>query len=324
MASAAMAALAGKMVCDSPIWREILSQAESLARSCAPVMIYGPTGSGKCALTEYIHMAGRSGRPLIRFPCATIPPDLVDATLFGSVRGAYTGATGNHDGYLTIADQGTLVLDDIDNLPLIVQGKLLGALESGEFMRLGSAKVQRTSVRFLGTTNRVLPEMIKTGTFRDDLYYRFLAVITIPGLDERPEDLSSLIRRLLRDVDINTNGCKLIEEDKIANYALRQYSWPGGVRELLRYIIHALLKNGDAATISTTRIAAELPAMSLRGEEHPPQEEPGEFQNTLRQTEADLIKEALGKADGNQTRAAVMLNITRDSLRYKMKKLHLR
>ena len=236
-----------EIVSQSLAMKNVLSQAEQVAPTDSTVLIQGETGTGKELLARAIHgLSSRKDRPLVTVNCASLPPTLIESELFGREKGAYTGALTKMIGRFEIADGSTLFLDEIGELPLEVQSKLLRVLEEGSFERLGSTKTLHVNVRIIAATNRDLGKDVKAGRFRKDLYYRLnVFPIAIPPLRERPEDIPLHGLRLL------SRSSKKGWERRSKPYrrrsieALKSYSWPGNVRELKNVIEHAMILSKD-------------------------------------------------------------------------------
>ena len=236
------------IVGQSAALREVLQQVEMVATTDSTVLLLGETGTGKELIARAIHdRSYRKNRPLVRVNCAAIPSGLLESELFGHERGAYTGAMTQRIGRLEVADQGSLFLDEIGDIPLELQPKLLRVLQEREFERLGSTMTRKVNVRVVAATHRNLEEMIIGKQFRSDLYYRLnVFPISIPPLRERPEDIPLLVRRFAQQCgqrmnkDIDAIPFETME-------ALTRYSWPGNIRELQNVIERAvvLYEKGD-------------------------------------------------------------------------------
>ena len=222
--------------------KRVLSQAEQVAGTDSTVLLLGETGTGKELLARAIHsMSRRKDRPLITVNCAALPPTLIESELFGREKGAYTGALTRMIGRFEIADGSTLFLDEIGELPLDLQSKLLRVLEEGRFERLGSSKTLLVDVRIIAATNRDIARLVKEGKFRQDLFYRLnVFPITIPPLRERLEDIPLLVRTVVKEFQ-KRMGKEIESIPKKTMRALQSYSWPGNVRELRNMIEHAMI-----------------------------------------------------------------------------------
>ena len=222
--------------------KKVLSQVEQVAGTDSTVLLLGETGTGKELLARAIHkMSGRKDRPLVTVNCASLPPTLIESELFGREKGAYTGATTKMVGRFEIADGSTLFLDEIGELPLELQSKLLRVLEEGNFERLGSTKPLHVNVRIIAATNRDIEREVKDGKFRQDLFYRLnVFPIMIPPLRERPEDIPLLVRAVVKEFQ-KKMGKEIENIPKKTMQGLQSYSWPGNVRELRNLIEHAMI-----------------------------------------------------------------------------------
>jgi len=287
------------------------------------VLITGESGTGKELIAKAIHYhSPRAHKPMITINCAAIPENLLESELFGHERGAFTDAHQKKLGQFELADQSTLFLDEIGEMPPQTQAKILRVLEQGEFTRIGGGQPQHVDVRVIAATNRDLDRGISDGTFRSDLYYRLNVVsIHLPPLRERREDIAPLIRHFLR-AKAEELG---IPEKAFSNAALdllMQYSWPGNVRELENVIERALvLSHGPVMS------PEDLPQYlcTTNGRTHPAQQSVLRGETRLSEAvdlfEQELIRHALNQAQNNQTRAAEILGTTRRILKYKMDKL---
>ena len=222
--------------------RKVLSQIEQVADTNATVLLVGETGTGKELLARAIHtLSRRQERPLIKVNCAALPSTLIESELFGREKGAYTGALSKQLGRFEIADGSTLFLDEIGELPLELQAKLLRVLEDGQFERLGSPKTITVDVRIVAATNLDLVQAVREGRFRQDLYYRLnVFPITLPSLRVRPEDIPALVWSFVREFG-ERMGKQIESIPRQSMEALQQYTWPGNVRELQNVIERAMI-----------------------------------------------------------------------------------
>ncbi|HTY48501.1 MAG TPA: sigma-54 dependent transcriptional regulator [Steroidobacteraceae bacterium] len=276
-----------------------------VARADVPVLITGPNGTGKERIAAILHAnSAVRGGSFVAVNCGALPADLVEAELFGAEAGAYTGASRARTGRFEAADGGTLFLDEIGNLPLSGQVKLLRVLESGEFEPLGSSRTRRARVRVVSATNADLPEMIRTGRFREDLFYRLNTIeIGLPALAQRADDILPLAEHFL--------GPELRFSEE-ARRALRRHAWPGNVRELRNAVERARLLAHEGVVQ-----AADLGLPPLKPEARPEaleEEGPGRA----------LIEAALQAAGGNVSRAAASLGLSRQALYRRLERLGLR
>jgi PAS domain S-box-containing protein len=230
---------------------KLLEAVEQVAPTDSSVLVRGETGSGKELVAQSIHrLSRRQGRVMVKVNCAALPSGLVESELFGREKGAYTGALTRQVGRFEIADGSTLFLDEVGELSLEVQAKLLRVLETGEFERLGSPRTIKVDVRVIAATNRDLAEEIQKGRFREDLYYR-LAVfpIRVPPLRERTEDLPALVWTFLEEF-CTRMGKKITQVPRKTMEALQSHAWPGNIRELRNVIEHgAIVTNGDTLRV---------------------------------------------------------------------------
>src|SRR5271168_593704 len=218
---------------NSPLLNRAINIANQVAPTDISVLITGESGSGKEVFSHIIHqMSPRKHGPFIAVNCGAIPEGTIDSELFGHEKGAYTGAVGERKGYFETVNGGTIFLDEIAEMPLGTQARLLRVLEAGEFIRVGSSKVQKTDVRVIAATNKDLLELTEKNKFREDLYYRLSTVpIRVPSLRDRTEDIPLLFRKFAVDFAERYKTAPVqLEED--AKNLLIQYSWPGNVREL--------------------------------------------------------------------------------------------
>ena len=291
--------------------KNVLAQARQVAGTDTTVLILGETGTGKELLARAIHdLSVRSHRPLITVNCASLPPTLIEAELFGREKGAYTGALSRMIGRFELADKSTIFLDEIGELPLELQAKLLRAIENGVFQRLGSPNSIKVDIRIIAATNRNLFEEVKSGGFRSDLYYRLnVFPIHIPPLRERPEDIPPLVWSLVREFQ-ETMGKKIDHITNATMTALTSYHWPGNVRELRNIIERAMIVSQGPA------LEVLLPEMSPA--------RPVSHGKALRDVEREQILAVLAETRwkiGGRGGAAELLDLNRTTLQAKMKKL---
>jgi DNA-binding NtrC family response regulator len=287
-----------------------------VARSDARVLITGPNGAGKERIAEIVHANSAVGKgPLVAINCGAIPPELIEAELFGAEAGAYTGATRARVGRFELANGGTLFLDEIGDLPLAGQVKLLRVLETGEFQALGSSKTRTTRVRVVSATNADLSALIRDGRFREDLYYRLNVIeIALPPLAERRADILPLARHFLG------SPWRLSED---AEAALLAHDWPGNVRELRNSIERAkLLARESSVTAADLNLPAPQRSAS-HGENHRRGAE-GKADRDVEQPSRELIEASLREAGGNISRAAQSLGLSRQALYRRMERFNLR
>ncbi len=238
----ATAGTAGDIVGESAAIKRSLVQAAQVAQTDATVLLLGETGTGKQLLAQTIHgLSTRRGRTMVQVNCAALPPTLIEAELFGRERGAYTGALARQTGRFEVADGSTIFLDEIGDLPLELQAKLLRVLERGEFERLGSSRTIRVDVRVIAATNRDLTAMVRDAKFREDLYYRLnVFPVTVPPLRARQEDIPLLTWAFVREF-ASAQGKTIEQIPRRTMDALQRYGWPGNVRELRNIIERATI-----------------------------------------------------------------------------------
>ncbi|RLB71941.1 MAG: two-component system response regulator [Deltaproteobacteria bacterium] len=297
-----------KLVGTSAAMRELLSIIRRAAPTPWTVLISGETGTGKELIARLLHLlSSRREHPFVAINCAAMPENLVESELFGHEKGAFTGASGRRRGHFEIASGGTLMLDEIGELPLGTQAKLLRALQEKKITRVGGEKEIEVDIRLLVATNRNLGEMVKAGTFREDLFYRLKVIeVEIPPLRSRREDIPDLITAFLERY-----GLSGIQFSADALNTLARYHFPGNIRELE----HIVQRTSTLARSSMIR-AADLPA-EVR---FPEKNSSGTLEEHLTVIECRLIVEALEKHDWIQTRAAEALGLSERVLRYKINK----
>jgi formate hydrogenlyase transcriptional activator len=302
-----------EIVGESQVLRRVLKEVQTVAGTVSTVLILGETGSGKELIARALHnLSDRRERTFVKLNCAAIPTGLLESELFGHERGAFTGAIATKIGRFETADRGTLFLDEVGEIPLELQVKLLRVLQEQEFERLGSTRTMRVDVRVVAATNRDLEQMVEEQKFRSDLYYRLKVFpILLPPLRERAEDIPALVRHFAQKFALRMK--KRIETIPAeAMKALQGYSWPGNVRELENFIERAvILTSGSDLKVPLS----ELKAMSL-----PPNGSP----KTLEDAEREHILKALRDAKwtiGGSGGAAARLGMKRTTLQSKMQKL---
>jgi len=295
---------------------EVVSLVRRVAPSEASVLIRGESGTGKELIAKAIHFASpRAAGPLIRINCAALPETLLESELFGHEKGAFTGALATRKGRFELADEGTLFLDEIGDLPLHLQAKLLRVLQEREFERVGSSQSIRVNVRILSATHRDLEALLKAGQFREDLYYRLNVVtILLSPLRERRQDLPLLIDHFLR-VFAEKNGKRIRGFTHEARETLLRYDYPGNVRELENLVERAVVLTRDEVISKD-----DLPLMVQPPEKGAEEEGGSSLTAAVEGMERQMIREALARSGGVQTRAAEMLGISERALRYKLKK----
>ncbi len=302
----------------------LLSLAQRVAASEASVMVMGPSGSGKEVLARYIHQhSARKDQPFVAINCAAIPENMLEATLFGYEKGAFTGAYQACPGKFEQAQGGTILLDEISEMELGLQAKLLRVLQEREVERLGGRKTIKLDVRVLATSNRDLKAMAEAGKFREDLYYRInVFPLTWPALNQRPADIVPLAKHLVAKHAQLTNLTQTPELDESATRRLITHRWPGNVRELDNVIQRALiLHTGELITAQDIIIDAEdasLQAVAVEPASPVPLDGLG---GELKTQEHAIILETLAQCQGSRKQVAEKLGISARTLRYKMAKM---
>ncbi len=305
--------LPGVVVSD-PAMAQVFENVRRVAPMETTVLLLGETGVGKEIVAEQIHRQGaRASGPFVRLNCGSLPESLLEAELFGHERGAFTGADRRKAGYFETASGGTLFLDEVGELGSSMQTRLLRVLEDGKFMRVGGREEIASDLRVVAATNRELERDVRTGRFRQDLYFRLSAfIIRLPPLRERPSEIELFAELFARQFGGRMKRPKLrIAADAMA--ALRAHDWPGNVRELRNAIEHAVVLAEDGVVT-----AQRLPD-SVRGEPQAATASGG-MRGQVAEIERRAIEDALAAEDGNQTRAARRLGISRRALLYKLDK----
>jgi two-component system, NtrC family, response regulator AtoC len=295
---------------------EVIDRVKLVAPSKATILIEGETGTGKELIAQAIHQASpRARAAFVPVHCAALPAALLESELFGHERGAFTGATERREGRFETADGGTVFLDEIGEIGPEIQVKLLRFLETKSFERIGSSKTMTVDVRLVAATNRNLEQMVKTGKFREDLYFRLNVVrITTPPLRERPDDIPVLLDHFIK-VYSKENAYEPITIEAGAMQHLQAYPWPGNIRELRNFAENAVvLRRGG-------KVSEFDLEPRFRGEVAPPpsmQTATPANPYSVEDNEKRLVREALMKARGNRTRAAKLMGISRRTLHRKL------
>ncbi|MBI4797411.1 MAG: sigma 54-interacting transcriptional regulator [Desulfarculus sp.] len=306
----------------SPALAALKKEALWAATNRLPVLVTGESGTGKELFAQAIHHAGKSRpHPFVRINCATIPKDLFESELFGYADGAFTGARAQgKPGKFELAHHGTVFLDEIGELPLAMQPKLLRVLEEKEFERVGGTSLIKTDFRLIAATNQNLDQMMASGGFRKDLYYRLNVIpLHIPPLRERTEDIPPLAECLLAQIGPGAGG-QAISLTPEALEVLLAYHWPGNVRELFN-----ALERSVASIEDNLVTVANLPFHLHRPTAQPARQASGrlKLKQVAARSEAEALRQALAACGGNKTQAASLLGIHRTLLYRKMKKLGL-
>ncbi|MGR8949587.1 MAG: sigma-54-dependent transcriptional regulator [Gammaproteobacteria bacterium] len=322
------------LIGESPVMTTLKTQLAQIAKLTQAadidpptVLITGETGTGKDVTAREIHrLSGRSTRPFVHVDCASLPKDLIEAELFGHVKGAFTNAHSERIGLIEAAEDGVVFLDEIGEIPLELQSKLLAVLERRMLRRVGSSQERATRAWFVAATNRDIEKMVAEGNLRSDLYFRLnVMTLRLPPLRDRGEDCLTLANYFGSEVS-RRYGFEKFELDESAKRAVNAYAWPGNVRELRHVIERASLLSGGK-----TLSAADL--MISKNESLLPNDGNSEGLNnsadallrmTLDEAELLLIRSALDRNDGNVSAAARELGVTRMAMRYRMKKYDLK
>lgn len=307
----------GKVIIgESKKMKDVLEIVNRVAGSNATVLITGESGTGKELIANAIHYnSGRENKPYIKVNCGALPENLLESELFGHEKGAFTGAINKKLGRFERADGGTIFLDEVGEISLAMQVKLLRVLQEKELERVGGTEIIKVDVRIVAATNRDLEKMIEEGTFREDLYYRLNVIpIELPSLRERKEDIPLLANYFLNKYceEIGRQGMKITNE---ALESLKNYNWKGNIRELENIIERLVI-------LSTNSLIdkKDLPKELVINYELSPEFTLPEEGIKLEDVEKDLIKQALEKCDYNQTQAAKLLGISRHTLLYRIEK----
>jgi len=303
----------------SPALESLIRSARMVAATDVTILIRGETGTGKEVLATAIQKSSpRANKPFITLNCAALPEGLVESELFGHRKGAFTGAVGNKEGLFQSANGGTLFLDEINSLPLAVQGKLLRFMESGECLAVGDTKPEHVDVRIIAATNADLSLEILDGNFRRDLYFRLNVIpLELPSLQDRSEDIEALCKHFFKSY-ADTHQLPSCVFSRQSIKVLRDYYWPGNIRELRNLcerlsillagkiiepenLPREFMRNIEAPTIDNSII---LPKDGVQ----------------LDNLEAELIYQALARTQGNRSKSARLLGISRDALLYRIQK----
>jgi transcriptional regulator with GAF, ATPase, and Fis domain len=308
-----------KIAGQSKAMRGVFNQIVKVAATDSTIMIFGETGTGKELVAKSIHEhSQRQGKSFVAINCAAIPDGLLESELFGHEKGAFTGANDKKPGKFEIADDGTIFMDEIGDMPLATQAKLLRVIQESQIERVGGIRPINVNVRFIAATNKNLSKMVEAGEFRDDLFFRLnVFSIQLPPLRERREDIPALVDNFLNKLGKNLS----VSSD--AMEIITSYKWPGNVRELQNVV--------EAASVLAKEDVIEsfhLPPFITKEWRHTEPDNPDDSENQsldhrLQSLEKGMIIEALRKAGGFQVKAANLLGIKEKSLRYRVKKLNI-
>jgi transcriptional regulator with GAF, ATPase, and Fis domain len=312
------------LIGQSPELNGVLWAAKITAASDVTVLIQGESGSGKEIFAQAIHQASqRKDYPIVSVNCAAIPESLAESMLFGHIKGSFTGAISNQQGFVQSAHQGTLFLDEVGELPLAIQAKLLRFIESSEFQRVGATGIEKVDVRLIAATNQDLRQKIAKGTFREDLFYRLHIIpLEIPPLRERTGDFPLLLNHFTHEL-ATSYQLEAPSYSKSALKCLAAYKWPGNVRELRNFCERMII------LLAGKTIELENIPLEIRKPLNPIEDHSGNMISlpdtgiSLEKVEIELIQQALDKTAGNRSKAARLLGLTRDTLLYRMKKYSL-
>jgi DNA-binding NtrC family response regulator len=311
----------GAMIGSSPRMRTLFQLIETIASTSTTILIVGETGTGKEMVARAIHHTSpRRHQRFVALNCSAIPETLLEAELFGHVRGAFTGAVVSRQGRIEQADRGTLFLDEVGTMAMPLQIKLLRVLQEREFERVGENKPVRVDVRIVAATNSDLAKMVKDGLFREDLYYRLNVIqVELPPLRERKDDIPLLVGHFVSKY-ASPVGTPLVSQDAMRR--LMAYSWPGNVRQLENAVERAIALLGGRSTIEITDLPPEIQAAPVSA--MPALDFPDggvDLPTLVAQIERDLIGRALSRTGGNKAAAAGLLNLKRTTLVEKLKRL---
>lgn len=322
-----------EMIGESEVMRRLITEAKTVASSDLAVLILGETGVGKELITNYIHHhSSRATEAMIYVNCAALPESLAESELFGHVKGAFSGATENRTGKFELAHEGTLFLDEVGELPLAVQSKLLRALQNGEIQRIGSDKHHSVDVRLITATNRNLKKEVAEGRFRSDLYHRLSVYpLMIPPLRERPEDILPLAGYFL-ERDHRRMGVRGVRLSNMAKKWLTKSTWPGNIRELEHTLLSAVIRALSEGQDSSKIIALEASHLGLvtapsKPTKNLPYKSETFMERPLNEVVDDykrqIIKTRLEQHNGNKAAAARSLGLDRGNFVRQLKRLNI-
>lgn len=322
-----MADYRNELVGTSPAIESLRKLVERIGRSpTRTVLIYGETGTGKGLVARMIHqVSSRAARDFVDINCAALPASLLESELFGHEKGAFTGAIDRKLGLVEAANQGTVFLDEIREMDLTLQAKLLTLLDTQQFRRVGAVKPVKVDVRFIAATNKVLLSEVTSGRFREDLYYRLQVVaVNLPALRDRGEDLLTLARHFIARFN-QAYGRSVRGMSPEAEDILQRYPWPGNVREL-ENLLERIFILEDENEILPRHLPDRILRSVTAGKGQPvipPANDPLDYHAATEAFQRDLIAQALSRATGNPQEAARSLGLSRHALRHQMIKLGL-
>ena len=310
-----------KLTGNSPAIRQCKVMITKLARSQAPVLVSGDSGSGKELAAKLIHELGpRADGPFIPVNCGAIPTELMESEFFGHKKGSFTGAGADKEGLFQAADGGTLMLDEVADLPLHMQVKLLRVIQEKAVMPIGAREEVPVDVRILSATHQPLKPLVESGKFRNDLYFRLNVIeLHMPGLSERQEDIPLLAERFLEEIAEQWEGQKSPSISEQAMEALQQHHYTGNVRELINILQRAVTMCEGEVIEEDDLLMEHVEVKDSQADTHEKSDDQS-LDSYIEDIEKDMLEDALQKARYNKTRAAELLGISFRSFRYKLKK----
>jgi DNA-binding NtrC family response regulator len=309
----------------SPVMRDLFQTLETVARTASTILITGETGTGKEVVARAIHHASpRRSQRFVALNCSAIPENLLEAEIFGHVRGAFTGAVGTRQGRLEQAHRGTLFLDEVATMGMPLQMKLLRVLQEREFERVGDSQTIKVDVRVIAATNADLLRMVSEGAFREDLYYRLNVIpVTLPPLRDHREDIPLLVQHFLQKFCAE-QATAVMTVSQAAMRALMTHSWPGNVRQLENAMERAVALSGGRTQIEISDLPADVGHVPGAADLIPGLALPDtglDFDSFIARIEREVIRRALERTGGNKAAAASVLNLKRTTLVEKLKRL---
>ena len=309
----------------SQAMRDLFQTLETVARTASTILITGETGTGKEVVARAIHHASpRRAQRFVALNCSAIPENLLEAEIFGHVRGAFTGAIGSRQGRLEQAHRGTLFLDEVGTMSMPLQMKMLRVLQEREFERVGDNQTIKVDVRVIAATNADLGRMVQDGAFREDLYYRLNVIpVTLPPLRDRREDIPLLVQHFLKKF-CDEAPRPAMTVSQAAMRTLMTYGWPGNVRQLENAMERAVALSGGRNQIELSDLPGDIQRASSAGDLIPGLSLPDEgldFDAFISRVEHEVIRRALERTGGNKAAAASVLNLKRTTLVEKLKRL---